>query len=388
MSEEMILNDNMSFEEMLDQSFKILHNGDKIKGVITSVTPSEIHLDLGVKGTGVLPYEDVEADIADGVQFKVGDELEVVVAKVNDREGVVTLSRKKFNLEKNWEVITKAYESKENLSGVISEGVKGGALINYKTNRVFIPFSQLTAELKKAAEEETIKGKEVNFKIIDVDEQKHRAVGSVREAYIEERKAKREEFYENIEVGGKYTGTVKSFVSFGAFVDLGPVDGMIHITEISWSHIKHPSDVLKIGQKVDVYVKAYNPETHKISLGYKSEEENPWKIFEENYKLDDVVKVKVVSFTPFGAFATIIPGIDGLIHISQIANKQVSKPADELKIGEEVDAKIIEIDLEKKRVSLSIRALLPEEEEAPATEAEAPVAEAEETPAEEAPKAE
>lgn len=371
MSEELILDDNMSFEEMLNQSFKSLHNGDRIKGIITSVTPTELHVDLGVKYTGVLPYEDVAADIAEGTAFNVGDEIEVAVAKVNDRDGVVTLSRKKFNLEKNWKLVEKAFEEKTELEGVIADAVKGGAIINYKGERVFIPFSQLTSDLKKASEDGSIKGKEVTFKILDVDSQKHRAVGSIREPYLEKRKALREEFYENIEVGAKYHGVVKSFVSFGAFVDLGAVDGMIHITEISWAHIKHPSDVLKIGQEVDVYVKAYDPETKKISLGYKTEESNPWKIFEENFKVDDVVKVTVVGFTQFGAFASIIPGIDGLIHISQIANKQVAKPADELKIGQEVDAKIIEIDLEKKRISLSIRALLPEVVEAEAVEAEA-----------------
>ncbi len=370
MSEQLVLDENMSFEEMLDQSFKNLHNGDRISGIVTAVSPSEIHVDLGVKYTGVLPYEDVANDIAEGKTYNVGDEIDVVVAKVSDREGVVTLSRKKFNLEKNWELIEKAYNDKTNLEGTIADAVKGGAIINYKTNRVFIPFSQLTSELKKASEEGTLKGKEVTFKIIDVDAQKHRAVGSVRESFLEARKAIRESFYENIEIGAKYRGTVKSFVSFGAFVDLGGVDGMIHITEISWAHIKHPSDVLKIGQEVDVYVKAYDPETHKISLGYKTEESNPWRIFEENYKVDDVVKATVVSFTPFGAFANIITGIDGLIHISQIANKQVSKPADELTIGQEVEAKIIEIDLDKKRVSLSIRALLPEVLEEAELEAE------------------
>ena len=364
----------MSFEEMLDQSFKNLHNGDRITGIITAIMPTEIHVDLGVKYTGVLPYEDVQADIAEGKTYNVGDEIDVVVAKVSDREGVVTLSRKKFNLEKNWELIEKAFNDKTNLEGTIADAVKGGAIINYKTNRVFIPFSQLTSELKKASEEGTLKGKEVTFKIVDVDSHKHRAVGSVRESFLETRRALRESFYENIEIGAKYHGTVKSFVTFGAFVDLGGVDGMIHITEISWAHIKHPSDVLKIGQEVDVYVKAYDPETRKISLGYKTEETNPWKIFEENYKVDDVVKATVVSFTPFGAFANIITGIDGLIHISQIANKQVSKPADVLTIGQEVDVKIIEIDLEKKRVSLSIRALLPEVVEEAEVEAEAEAA--------------
>ena len=368
MSEQLVLDENMSFEEMLDQSFKNLHNGERITGIITSVTPSEIHVDLGVKYTGVLPYEDVEADLAEGKTYNVGDEIEVVVAKVSDREGVVTLSRKKFNLEKNWEIIEKAYADKTNLQGIIADAVKGGAIVNYKMNRVFIPFSQLTSELKKASEEGTIKGREVTFKIVEVDSQKHRVLGSVRESFLEARKAIRESFYENIEIGAKYHGTVKSFVSFGAFVDLGGVDGMIHITEISWSHIKHPSDVLKIGQEVDVYVKAYDPETHKISLGYKTEESNPWKIFEENYKVDDVVKATIVGFTPFGAFANIISGIDGLIHISRIANKQVSKPSDELTIGQEVDVKIIEIDFEKKRVSLSIRDLLPEVQEEAAVE--------------------
>ena len=367
---------------MLDQSFKSLHNGDRIKGIITAVTPSEIHVDLGVKYTGILPYDEVALEIEDGADnYKVGNEIDVVVAKVSDREGMVTLSRKKFNLEKNWEIIETAFSEKTDLEGVIADAVKGGAVINYRTNRIFVPFSQLTNELRKAAEEGTIKGTAVTFRIIDADEQKHRAVGSVKVPFNEKRKAAKEAFFENLEVGAKFTGTVKSFVNFGAFIDLGPVDGMVHITELSWARIKHPSDVLKIGDKVDVYVKAYDPETRKISLGYKTEESNPWNILANNYKVDDVVKATVVGFTPFGAFATVIPGIDGLIHISQIAAKQVAKAADVLTLGQEVDVKITEIDYEKKRVSLSIRALLPEVAEEEAVEAEA-AAEAETADAE------
>ena len=241
----------------------------------------------------------------------------------------------------------------------------------YSNNvRVFIPASQATASRNDSLED--LKGKEVQFRIIEIGRGR-RAVGSIRSVLLQQRKAAEEKVWANIAVGDRFTGTVKSLTGYGAFVDIGGVDGMVQISELSWYSIKNPSEVVLVGDTVEVYVKELDPEKKKISLGYKKPEDNPWTIFTNNYNVDDVVKVTVVSMTTYGAFARIIPGVDGLIHISQIANKRINKPQDELTVGQEVEVKITAIDEEKKRVSLSIRALLPEEE---------PVETAEETVAE------
>ena len=216
-------------------------------------------------------------------------------------------------------------------------------------------------------------------KIIDLNEQRRRAVASIREVNREERKAKEAEFWTTIEKGKHYEGVVKSFMPYGAFVDLGGVDGMVHCSELSWKRVRHPSDVVSLGQTIDVYVKDFDPETHRISLGYKTEENNPWNIFIEKYSVGDTAHVKIVNLQPFGAFAEIVPGTDGLIHISQITTHMIANPSEVLTVGQEVDAKIIDIDTEKHKVSLSIKALLvdnanadePKDAEASADEAPA-----------------
>ena len=248
----------------------------------------------------------------------------------------------------------------------------------YEGTRVFIPASQAT--LSRGDSLDALKGKEIRFRIIEIGP-RHRVIGSARAVLKEERSAAEEQFWSNVAVGDRFTGTVKSITGYGAFVDLGAVDGMVHISELSWERIKHPSEVVKVGDTIDVYVKAVDLEKHKISLGYKKADENPWEILRNKYAVGDVVKVKIVSMTTYGAFAKIIPGIDGLIHISQIADRRIEKPADELKIGQEVDAKIIDIDFDKKRVSLSIRALLEKNDEK-AADAEAAEVETAESDAE------
>ena len=271
-----------------------------------------------------------------------------------------------------------AKDSGDIISGTVSDVVKGGVVVFYEGTRVFIPASQAT--LSRGDSLDALKGKEIRFRIIEIGP-RHRVIGSARAVLKEERSAAEEQFWSNVAVGDRFTGTVKSITGYGAFVDLGAVDGMVHISELSWERIKHPSEVVKVGDTIDVYVKAVDLEKHKISLGYKKADENPWEILRNKYAVGDVVKVKIVSMTTYGAFAKIIPGIDGLIHISQIADRRIEKPADELKIGQEVDAKIIDIDFDKKRVSLSIRALLEKNDEK-AADAEAAEVETAESDAE------
>ena len=288
------------------------------------------------------------------------------------------LSKRRYDAIAGWDNIVAAKDSAEILKGVVREVIKGGVVVYVNNVKVFIPASQATASRNDSLED--LKGKEVSFRIIEIGRGR-RAIGSIRSVLKEEKKAAEEKVWANIAVGDRFTGTVKSLTSYGAFVDIGGVDGMVHISELSWARIKNPAEVVSVGDTLEVYVKELDAEKKKISLGYKKAEDNPWTIFQNNYSVDDVVKATIVSMTTYGAFARIIPGIDGLIHISQIANKRINKPADELTIGQEVEAKITAIDLEKKRISLSIRALLPEEEVA--APAEEVAEEAVETPVEE-----
>ena len=284
--------------------------------------------------------------------------MNLIIMRTNDQEGIVMLSKRRFDAIAGWDNIVAAKDSGEILTGLVKDIIKGGVTVFCNGIRVFIPASQAT--LSKSEPLDGLKGKEVRFQIIEIGRGR-RAVGSIRNVLKEERKAAASKVWESIAVGDRFVGKVKSLTSYGAFVDLGGVDGMVHISELSWQRIKNPSEVVLVGDEVEVYVKAIDTEKKKISLGYKKPEENPWVIFEKNFAVDDTVKATVVSMTTYGAFARIIPGIDGLVHISQIANKHVAKPQDELTIGQEIEAKIIAVDYEKKRVSLSIRALLPEE---------------------------
>ncbi|MBE6682016.1 MAG: S1 RNA-binding domain-containing protein [Ruminococcaceae bacterium] len=366
------INENMSFEEMLDASFKRLRAGETTKGIVTSVTPTEVHLDLGVKYTGIIPHSEMTMDTSVKLEdiVKVGDEIEAIVIKPNDAEGTITLSKVKIDAVKCFDEIEAAEESGEILTGKVVEITRGGVAVLAKNVRVFIPISQTTLPRREEAYEEkdlqVFMGKDVSFKIISVEKARKRVVGSMRAAARVEREAAEAKFWETVEEGQKFTGKVKSITNYGAFVDLGGVDGMVHVSELSWKRIKNPSEVVKVGEEIDVFVKALDKENKRISLGHKVDAENPWTILSEKYNEGDVVEAKVAGLTPFGAFAEIIPGIDGLIHISQISNKKIAKPADELKVGDVVTAKITAIDYEAKRVSLSMRALLePEEEVAP-----------------------
>ena len=365
----------MDFATLFEQSLESekLYNGKRVKGIVTTIAPNEVHVDIGAKQAGIVPADELTDDPSQATSDVVskGDEIELVVLKVNDQEGIVTLSKKRCDAVAGFEEIKKAAEDGTVLTGTVVNVVKGGVLVLSNHTKVFIPASQVSD--KRVEDLNTLLKTEVQFKILEVNERRNRALGSVRAVLESDKKEKEEKFWSEVEVGKIYKGEVKSLTSYGAFVDLGGVDGMIHITELSWSKIKHPSEIVNVGDIVEVYVKDLDPEKRRISLGYKKSEDNPWEIFKRDYKIDDVVKVKIVSFTNYGAFAEIIPGIDGLIHISQIANQRVEKISDILEIGQEVEVKIIDINYDAKRVSLSMRALLPEEDQKIAKESDSDV---------------
>jgi ribosomal protein S1 len=351
---------NENFAELLESSLKTLNTGDIVEGVITSISQNEIHVDLGAKTTGVIVHDKATDDPSAKLDalYKVGDVIKAKVVKVSDIDGIATLDKTRVDSESNWNKIVEASTTGETLEGKIVEAVKGGVIISINSVRVFIPAS-LTG-VPKDGDLSTLVGTTQKVKIIEIKTDRKRAYASIRAVLREEKKAKEEAFWNAIEEGKEFDGEVKSLTDFGAFVDLGGVDGMVHTSELSWRRIKHPSDVVKVGDKIHVYVKSFDREKGRISLGYKTEEMNPWYIFTQKYAVGDTADVKIVSLMPFGAFAEIVPGCDGLIHISQIADHKIAKPEDELQVGQEVKAKITAIDEENHKVSLSIRALLEE----------------------------
>lgn len=358
MSEEIKIENGEDFAAMLEESFKTLYNGEKVTGTVVAISATDVQVDLGVKHTAYIPMDELSDDPGYKVEenIKPGDEIEAIVVRVNDVEGTVTLSKKKVDHLKGWESIEAAKEEHTVVEGAIVEENRGGVVATAFGVRVFIPASQ-TGVPKDEPMAQLLKTRQ-SFYITEINRQRKRVVGSIRAVQQEARKAAAEKVWETIEVGSSYNGTVKSLTSYGAFVDIGGVDGMIHISELSWGRIKHPSEVVSIGDQVNVFVIGLDRENKKISLGYKREEDNPWSIFKTNYEVGDTANVKILKFMPFGAFAEIVPGVDGLIHISQIADHRIAKPDEALTIGQEVEAKIIDINDEKKKVSLSIRALL------------------------------
>ncbi len=356
-----------SFEEMTDEeafeaSLSSLTGDQKVEGTVIAVNSGEISVDIGRGVTGYVSAaeysQDPDVKLTDEV--KAGDKLKLIIMKINDQEGTAMLSKRRYDAIAGWDNIVAAKDSGEIVTGVVREIIKGGVVAYSNNIRVFIPASQATASRGEPLED--LKGKEVSFRIIEIGRGR-RAVGSIRSVLKEQRKAAEDKLWETIAVGDRFTGVVKSLTSYGAFVDIGGVDGMIHISELSWQRIKNPSEVVLVGDTVEVYVKALDAEKRKISLGYKKAEENPWVIFENTYNVGDTVNVTVVSMTSYGAFARILPGVDGLIHISQIADRHIAKPQDELSVGQELAARIIAVDPEKKRVSLSVRALTEAAEE-------------------------
>ena len=353
-----------NFKELLEESLKTYNTDGRVKGVVVEITPTEVRVDVGRKQTGIVPLDELSSDPNAKIEdlVKIGDELDLKIMKTNDQEGTILLSKRIIDSQKGWDEIAKACEEKTVVSGVVTEVVKGGVIAVSNGVRVFIPKSLATA--RKDDDINELLKKDVSFQIIETTPQRRRAVGSVRAVLNEERKKKAEEFWANAEVGKVYQGVVKSLTSYGAFVDIGGIDGMVHISELSWNRIKHPSEVVNVGDEIEVYIKALDAEKGKISLGYKKAEDNPWEILKTKYPVGTVCEVEIVGLTPFGAFANILPHIDGLIHVSQISDERVEKPQDVLSVGQKVTVKITAVDFDKKRISLSMKAVNePAEEE-------------------------
>lgn len=366
------LKNEESFAELFEQyDQKTLSNGDIIDGQVVEVRKNEVIVDLGgFKYNGQLAVDQLTDDpsLEPSDVVKEGDTIRVYVIGVNDAEGKVVLSRKKLVAMESWNKIKAAYEEERIMEGKVIKAVKGGLIALADDAQVFIPARQ--ASEKYVSDLQSLVGTTMKFKLIELDERRKRVVGSARVILEAERKAKEAEFWADAEVGKHYSGTVKSLTSFGAFVDIGGVDGLVHISELSWNKIKHPSEVCAVGDVMDVYIKEINPETKKISLGFKKLEDNPWTIAKSKINVGDVITVKIVRMMPFGAFAEIIPSVDGLIHISQIADKRIGKPEDVLSIGQEVEVKVTDVDWDEKKISLSIRALIEKEEVEEAAEEE------------------
>jgi (E)-4-hydroxy-3-methyl-but-2-enyl pyrophosphate reductase len=358
----------MTFDQLLEDSIKTIYNGDTVSGVVAAITPTEISVDLGTKYSGYIPIEDFSDDptVKANEVLKVGDKIEAFVMRVNDMEGTIMLSKKRLDAINNWHEIEQAHKDGTAVEGVVTEENKGGVVVSVKGVRVLVPASQ--TGLGRNVPMSELLNKKVRLKVTEVNKSRRRVVGSIRAIKVKERRERAEKIWNEIEVGKHYNGVVKSMTSYGAFVDIGGIDGMVHVSELSWSRVKQPSDILSIGDNIDVYVISFDKEARRISLGYKDPNENPWLKFTNAYKVGDVANVKIVKLMPFGAFAEILPGVDGLIHISQIANRRIGKPEDVLIVGDRVDVKITDINNEKQKVSLSIRAL--SEPETPPAKAE------------------
>ena len=358
MSEE--IRDDMSFEEMLAASeAKPLYAGKIVKAKVISVSPTECVVGIdGSKHTGIVKLSEMSHDPNAKMEdlVKVDDELDLVVVKTNDQEGVDTLYRVRFEAQKGMKDVSEAAENGTVMEGDVMEANKGGVVVNVKGVRVFVPRSQAT--MRRDEDYTKLVGQHVKLVITECAGRK--IVGSINKVTAEENKAKRDEFWKNVEVDKQYTGVVKSLTSYGAFVDIGGVDGLCHISELSWNNIKHPSEVVSVGDTIEVYVKSYDPENQKVSLGYKKEEDNPWEKLKNEYPIGSEFEAPVVSITKFGAFVRILPGIDGLVHISEISNERVNKVSDVLKVGDMVKVKLINVDFDRKRISLSMKACLDE----------------------------
>ena len=354
-----------NFAELLEAEMakkQKIYVGATVKGIVMSIDKNEIRLDLGDKLTGVVTRDQItdSNDVELSSLFAIGDEVEATVMSKSDLDGTAILSKKKVDVVKNWSKIVELAESGEVVSAKITEVTKGGLVADVCGVRVFVPASMTGTA--KGESLDAFKGTTQEIKVVEAKDKK--AIGSIKAVLRDKKKAETEAFWAALEEGMVFEGPVKSIVSYGAFVDLGGVDGLVHITELSWKRIKNPSEVVSVGQIIKVFVKSFDKENKRVSLGYKTDDENPWAIFKSKYAVGDVAQVKIVGITTFGAFAEIVAGVDGLIHISQIADKKIDSVANVLKVGDVVDAQIKEIDDEKQKVSLSMRALLETEEAA------------------------
>lgn len=369
--------EEMSFEQALEESLNSMNNDQRVTGVVMHIAPNEIQVDIGRKQTGYIPGDEYSADpTADPMkELKVGDELNLIIMKTNDIEGTIMLSKRRYDAIKYWDSIVEANKEGTILEGAVVEVISKGLIVVVNGIRIFVPAS--LSGVPKSGRLEDMLNKTVKFVVIDIDKRRRRAVGSIREANNINRKANEEKFWAEASEGQEYVGIVRSLTDYGAFVEFEGVRGMIHRSELSWKRIKHPSEIVNVGDEVKVYIKALDMENKKISLGYKRIEDNPWEILKRNYPVGTETEVKIVKIVTFGAFAEIFPGMEGLIHISQIAHERIDKVQDVLSIDQKVMVKVIEIDSAAKKIGLSMKALIP------APEKTAPVAE--EAPAEEGP---
>ncbi|MBQ2875868.1 MAG: 4-hydroxy-3-methylbut-2-enyl diphosphate reductase [Clostridia bacterium] len=360
-----------NFIEMLEGSLKTLHTGDTVTGTVYTIGENEIKLDLGVKFTGVLAKEQITDDPNAKLSemFKIGDEVEVFVIRVEDTKGVATVSKKRVDADNSWVVLRDAFEAKETLEGKVVSAIKGGVLVSVSGNTVFVPASQ--SGVAKDGDLSVLVGTTQKIKLLEFDPQRKKALGSIKAILNEERKAKEAAIWAGLEVGQHYVGTVKNLTNYGAFVDIGGVDGMVHNSELSWKRIKHPSQVVSVGQQLDVYIKELDAEKNRISLGYKTQDMDAWYKFTQEHSEGEIVSAKIVSLMPFGAFAEVAEDVDGLIHISRISSQRINSPADVLKVGDVVDVMITEIDNDNRKLALSIRAITDAAEKAAAEEARA-----------------
>ena len=362
---------NINFAEMVEASIKTLHTGETVTGTVYSISENEIALDLGAKVTGVLKREqitdDQNAKLSD--MFKIGDEVDVFVIRVQDTLGIADVSKKRVDKDNNWILIKEAYDNAEIIEGEVVSVVKGGVIVSAKSNTVFVPASQ--TGVAKGGDLAALVGTTQKIKLIDFDAAKKKALGSITVVLNEEKRAKEDAIWATLEVGKHYMGTVKNLTAYGAFVDIGGVDGMVHNTELSWKRIKHPSQIVSVGQQIDVFIKELDSEKRRISLGYKTQEMDSWFQFTQKFSVGDIVPAKIVSLMPFGAFAEVYEDVDGLIHISRISTQRINSPAEVLKVGDVVDVKITEIDDENRKLALSIRAITEAAERAAREEARA-----------------
>ena len=343
---------------MLEGSLKTLHTGETVTGIIVTIGKNEINLDLGAKFTGVLTKEQITDDpnAVLSEMFKVGDEVEVFVIRVEDGKGIATVSKKRVDKDNSWVALKDAYENDAVLEGKVTNVIKGGVIVACAGNNVFVPASQTGVAKNESLD--ALLGTEQKIKLLEFDAAKKKALGSIKKVINEEKRAAEDAIFATLEVGKAYVGVVKNLTNYGAFVDIGGVDGMVHNTELSWKKIKHPSQVVSVGQELNVFIKELDVEKRRISLGYKTQDMDAWYKFTQQYKEGDVVSAKIVSLMPFGAFAEVMEDVDGLIHISRISTQRISSPAEVLKVGDVVDVKITEIDNENRKLALSIRALL------------------------------
>ncbi len=352
-----------SFAELFESTLRPLHTGDKVTGIVTGITPTDIQVDLGSKHAAYIPLDELSYDTGIDVSTfcKVGDEIETYVMRVNDVEGTVMLSKRRLDTVKSWEDVEAAQDNRAVLEGVVVEENKGGVVVSVKGVRVFIPASQ-TGLPKDAPMSDLLKQK-VRLRITEFHRSRRRVVGSIRSVSQEDRRARAEEIWNNVEAGKEYNGVVKSLTTYGAFVDIGGVDGLVHLSELSWQRLKAPSDMLKVGDPLTVTVISVDKENRRISLRHRKPEDDPWKKFTDLYQRGDVVSVTVNKLMPFGAFAEVMPGVDGLIHVSQLTDHRVMKPSDVINEGDTLDVKITDIDYTRKKISLSARALIEREPE-------------------------